>query len=241
MNSLSQLELSSISFFGRSLAEYTRFLALEPAALRGRTVLDVAAGPASFTAEANRLGIHATAVDPLYGLHPETLTSHVQLDYAHMGSQMHARGHLFELSDPQSPGSAFYSSIAAAVADRREAAERFLEDYRSGFVQGRYVGGSLPALAFPDRVFDLVLCAHLLFLYPKHFNFAAHLAACRELVRVSRQEVRIHPLCGTDGLPYPEFDRLRHELHAAGIASEVVPVPYAFFKGANTLLRLQRQ
>jgi hypothetical protein len=128
----------------------------------------------------------------------------------------------------------------AGADDAIAAAARFLADYRSGFVQGRYVGGSLPDLPFPDTSFDTVLCAHLLFLYPGHFDHGAHLSACRELVRVSRDEVRIHPLCGTDGLPYPGLERLRGELHAAGIASEVTPVPYAFFKGATTMMRLRR-
>ena len=45
-----EIELSSVSFFGRTLAEYAQFFALDLAALRGRAVLYVAAGPSSFTA-----------------------------------------------------------------------------------------------------------------------------------------------------------------------------------------------
>ena len=63
----SQIELPAISFFGRSLDEYVRFFSLNIDDLRGRPVLDVAAGPSSFTAEACRRGIDAVAVDPLFG------------------------------------------------------------------------------------------------------------------------------------------------------------------------------
>ena len=75
-------------------------------------------------------------------------------------------------------------------------ASGFLADYEAHFIHNRYVGGSLPRLPFFDGTFDLVLCAHLLFTYAARFDFDWHLAACRELVRVSADEVRIHPLCG---------------------------------------------
>ena len=54
--------------------------------------------------------------------------------------------------------------------------------------------GALPRLPFFDGAFDLVLCAHLLFIYARRFDFAWHLAACQELVRVSAGEVRLHPV-----------------------------------------------
>src|SRR5882757_9653259 len=88
------LSVPSVSFFGRTLAEYTQFFSLNLAALRGRAVLDVAAGPASFTAEACRRGIDAVAIDPLYGCTPDALATHVQLDYAHMLTQMRAKPQL---------------------------------------------------------------------------------------------------------------------------------------------------
>ena len=55
--SASRMELPTVSFFGRTFEEYTRFFALDPAALRRHAVLDVAAGPSSFTAEAVRHGV----------------------------------------------------------------------------------------------------------------------------------------------------------------------------------------
>ncbi len=227
-----EIELPGVAFFGRSLAEYAQFFALDPAALRGRDVLDVAAGPSSFTAEACARRIDAVAVDPWYDRTVGELTAQVQADYARMAAQMHAQPRLFRLKA--------FPSLAAAETDRRGAAERFLSDYATHFIRNRYVGAALPRLPFFDGTFDLVLCAHLLFVYAARFDYDWHLAACRELVRVTADEVRIHPLCGLDGRPYPALARLRRELREAGIASEVRAVDYEFFAGAHSMLVLRR-
>lgn len=230
-----QLELPSVSFFGRSLEEYTRFFSLDIAALRGRPVLDVAGGPSSFTAEACRRGVDAVAADPLYGEGPASLSARVREDYAHMLAQMRAKRALLKF------GPSGFASLAAAESDRRAAAQRFLADFETHHVHGRYVSAALPRLPFFDRAFDLVLCAHLLFTYARRFDFDWHLAASLELARVSAGEVRIHPLCGLDGRRYPELERLRRELAGRGITSKVARVPYEFFVGTNTMLVLNPQ
>ena len=249
-----EIELPAISFFGRSLDEYAQFFALDVATLRGRAVLDVAAGPSSFTAEACRRGVDAVAVDPRYGSAPEALAGQVHLDYAAMFREMRTKPQLFKVGprvavrdDPggrapvvrlRAAAPAHFPSLDAAESDRRAASQRFLADYEAHFAHGRYVGGALPQLPFLDGAFDLVLCAHLLFTYARHFDFAWHLAACRELVRVSAGEVRIHPLSGPDGRRYGELDRLRRELLTRGVTSKVATVPYEFFAGSHSMLVL---
>jgi len=227
-----EIELPSISFFGRSLAEYAQFFALDLAALKGRDVLDVAAGPASFAAEACARKINAVAVDPLYAERPDALAARIARDYDAMFAQMRAKRRLYRLKS--------FPSIDAAELDCRGAAQRFLADYGTHFIHNRYVAGSLPRLPFFDGTFDVVLCAHLLFTYAARFDFDWHLAAGRELVRVSAGEVRLHPLCGFDGKPLPWLPRLRREWRAGGIASEIVAVDYEFFAGANSMLVLRR-
>jgi hypothetical protein len=227
------LSLNSVAFYGRTLAEYMRFFALTPEALHGSNILDVAAGPSSFTAEATRRGLDATAVDPLYGYPVDSLRAHVTLDYRDMHERLRERA-AFMACGP------VFGSVEEAIAERQRGADRFLRDYESGFLHGRYVGGALPVLPFLDRQFDLVLCAHLLFVYGRQFDYSFHLDACVELVRVCAGEVRIHPLCGLDGKPYPELSRLRAELEGRGIVSEVVGLDYAFFPGADSMLVLRR-
>lgn len=226
------MELPTVSFFGRTLAEYVQFFALDLDALRGADVLDVGAGPSSFAAEACPRRIDAVAVDPFYGSPADDLAGRIAADYERMFAQMRAKPRLFKLKS--------FPTLAAAEADRRLAAQRFLADYNVHFAHGRYVGGALPRLPFFDRTFDLVLCAHLLFIYAARFDFDWHLAACRELVRVSAREVRIHPLVGADGKPYAKLPALRRELRAEGIESEVVAVDYEFFVGSNSMLVLRR-
>jgi hypothetical protein len=226
-----QMELPVVSFFGRTLDEYCRFFALEPYKLRGRAVLDVAAGPSSFTAEAVARGIDAVAVDPQYDRPHEELSQQVRQDYPRMFAQMRAKPRLFRLKT--------FPSFAAAETDRRTAAQRFLADYEANNRHGRYIRAALPLLPFLDGAFDLVLCAHLLFIYAQRFDFEWHVDACAELARVSSGDVRIHPVCGADGRSYAELERLRSELGIRGIQSEVVPVNYEFFAGSTSMLVLR--
>lgn len=232
------MDLPVVSFFGRTLAEYARFFALDLDACRDRDVLDVAAGPASFVAEACARRIHAVAVDPLYGAPADDLASRITADYARIWAQVRAKPRLVRVAGRR-PGSAYFESIAAAEAERQAAAQRFLADYGTHYSHGRYVSGGLPSLPFFDRTFDLVLCAHLLFLHAQ-FDLSWHVAACRELVRVTAGEARLHPVCGPDGKPYRGLGELRRELRSAGIDSAVVPVNYEFFVGATSMLVLRR-
>jgi len=226
------LQLPSVAFFGRTFDEYARFFSLDPSALAGSRILDVAAGPSSFTAEAAARGAEAVAADPLYGCPAASLAAYVELDYARMLEQMRRNEGLLRYR--------YFPSLAAAEASRRAAARRFLDDYEAGFAQGRYVGARLPQLPFADGAFDLVLCAHLLFTYARRFDHAFHLAACLDLMRVGRGEARLHPLCGLDGRPYPELPRLQADLRAAGIEARAVPVDYEFFAGTDRMLVLTR-
>ncbi|HVW20463.1 MAG TPA: methyltransferase [Opitutaceae bacterium] len=232
LSSPPELQLPSVAFFGRTLDEYARFFSLDRSRLAGRRVLDVAAGPSSFTAEASALGAEAVAADPLYGCPAASLAAYVELDYRRMLEQMRRHPGLLRFG--------YFPSIEAAEASRRAAAARFLADYEAGFAQGRYVGARLPRLPFADGAFDLVLCAHLLFTYARLFDYAFHLAACLELMRVGRGEARLHPLSGLDGRTYPELPRLQEDLRAAGIEAQAVAVDYEFFAGTGRMLVLRR-
>jgi len=222
----------TVSFFGRTFEEYTRCFALDPAALRRTAVLDVAAGPSSFTAEAVRRGIEAVAVDPLYDRPAAQLALQVRADLRRTFAPMRARPQRFR----RKSGPPF----AAVAAARRLAAARFLADYDNNLRHGRYVRAALPVLPFLDQGFSLVLCAHLLFRHAARLDYAWHLAACRELVRVSAREARIHPVCGPGGRPYAEFERLCADLAADGVRSDLVPVDYQGFTGSGRMFVLRR-
>jgi SAM-dependent methyltransferase len=225
-----QMEPPAHSFCGRTLDEYARFFALDLLALRRQAVLDVAAGSASFTAEASRRGIDAVAVDPCYDHPASVLAGQIRQDGGRMFAQRRAKPRSFRPPAFPSP----------AAAGRRSAAQWFLADYEGNARHGRYVRGALPLLPFLDGAFDLVLCGHLLFIQARRFDFDWHFAACAELMRVSGGEVRIHPLCGADGRRYAELERLRDGLLAQGVRSEVVPVDCGLFTGSDRMLVLTR-
>ena len=150
---------------------------------------------------------------------------------------MRAKPHLLRPSEESFP------DLESAIRARASAAERFLADYEAGFLHGRYVGAALPRLPFADGSFDLTLCGHLLFLHTELLDHAFHLAACRELLRVTRPggEVRLHPLCGGDGRDHPGLDRLLAALAEDGCTHERIPVRGAFFHAAKATLLLKRR
>lgn len=232
--------LPKTHFFGRDLAEYRRIFALrDDHELRpGARVLDVAAGPASFTAELTRLrpDLDAVAVDPHYGARPGSLATLARADHARVAAQMRAKPGLLR------PGPESFPDLENAIAARRAAAERFLADYESGFVLGRYVGAALPDLPFADASFDLVLCGHLLFLHSGLLDPAFHRAALLELLRITAPggELRLHPLCGADGHVYPHLDEMLAELATRGVTNERIAVRGAFFHAADATLVLRR-
>src|SRR6266699_3192698 len=62
------LVLDRVVLLGRTLDEYRRCFALELEKLRGKAIVDVAAGVSSFCAEARTLGLEVTAFDSIYEL-----------------------------------------------------------------------------------------------------------------------------------------------------------------------------
>ncbi len=217
-------------FVGRTLADYVQGFALDLVALRKRDVLDVAAGASSFTAEACARGLDAVAVDPRYLDTPNELAARVAQDDAQRDAQFRLR---------RLPAKRL-AAITAAETDRRLAAPRFLADFAAKRFHGRYVGAALPRLPFFDATFDLVLCAHLLFPDTPAFDLDWHLAACRELWRVSAGEVRVHPVVDPEGRPCPGVVKLRRELKASGIASELVRAAGEFLVGTDAMLVLKK-
>ena len=143
----------------------------------------------------------------MYNRTPACLAARIRQDYERMFVQMRTKPRLFRFKS--------FSSFEEAETDRRAAAQRFLADYEGNVRHGRYVRGALPLLPFLDGAFDLVLCAHLLFIYAARFDFDWHLEACAELARVSSGEVRIHPVCGADGRPYAELARVETRIVGA--------------------------
>jgi hypothetical protein len=99
--------------------------------------------------------------------------------------------------------------------------------------------GRIPSLPFPDALFDLALCSHLLFLYSRQLDGMFHRAAIRELCRVAC-EVRVFPLLALDGLPSAHVAACVEQLRGEGHDVAIETVRYEFQRGGNQMLRIRR-
>jgi SAM-dependent methyltransferase len=193
------------------------------------SVLDCCAGGAGFTAEAAARGADAIAVDPAYELPAAELVDTVRRSLPATAGIIDEHAGSFVWN--------WYGTPARKDEMRIEAADRFLQDV--SIAPERYVPGSLPELPFEDRRFDLVLCSHLLFTWADKYDREWHLAALRELVRVSRSEVRVFPLVQQGaGDPVAYLPELLTEL--TDVTADIRHVPYEFQVNADKMLVLSR-
>jgi hypothetical protein len=222
-----RLQLDRIAFYGRTLDEYRAIYDLDIDALRGRRVLDCPGGGASFTAEALAHGIDAYACDVVYGRDLSGVIAAGEADVAHTVERVAQAANLFNWT--------FYRTPDELKARRLSALHGFAAHYPGG---GRYQQAALPFLPYRSGSFDLVLSGHLLFTYSDRLDYAFHLAALRELARVSRGEVRVYPLQGLDAQPYPQLAQLQTDLAAGGISTTIKPVPFEFQRGSDQMIVL---
>ena len=218
--------LGDIIITSRGFDEYRAMFDLAGVPLAERSILDCPGGASGFPARARALGARVVSVDPAYAIPPAELIPRARRDTLH-GNQYvrdHPDLYVFE----------WFADADDHAVSRLASLEAFAADF--GGPDDRYVPALLPHLPFPDASFDLVLSGHLLFTYPDHLDEAAHRAALRELVRVSRREVRVFPLIDTTATGSPYLDDLRRALAADGAETELRRAPYEFQRGAHTML-----
>jgi hypothetical protein len=220
--------LGDIITTARGMDEYLAMFDLDDRALAGARILDCPGGAGAFGAGARALGAEVTSVDPAYAIPPAELVARARRDTLY--------GNQYVREHPDLYVWGWFASGDDHATRRLAALDIFAADFAGP--DRRYLAAMLPTLPFADRTFDLVLSGHLLFTYPDHLDEAAHLAALRELVRVSRREIRLFPLIDTTMTPSPYLDDLRERLQGDGVASELRRVPYEFQRGAHTMLVL---
>lgn len=219
--------LPGIVPWGRSAAEYEAFFGLSDVSADAR-VLDCAAGPASFAAEWSRRGRFVIAIDPMYDRPAIELLSAFPETAGKMLAGMRTAHARFNWE--------YYKTPEQVIDRRRQALLAFAEDRQRAGSAGRYVAGALPHLPLPSDSFDVVLCAHFLFLYSAELDMEMHLASLREMLRVGR-EVRVFPLLDMDGERSRHVDRAVEELRQEAEV-ELVRVPFEFRRGDFRMLRM---
>lgn len=235
--------LDGVAFYGRTYNEYAEMFNLQLEEWQGKRVLDCCAGPASFAAEAHRMRVNAIACDPMYVHGLQDLLPRAEEDVKLCLRKSEGQKKLFDANTNscEKPDSHYMS-------EKQRAIFTFSRDFTQGKVEGRYVAGSLPELPFASNSFDLVLCAHFLFVYASRSNggmlegekfpLSFHIDAIKELIRVSRDEVRIYPLKGPNCQDNTMVAAIIDALCDEPVEADLRPVTYRDIAGANTMLRI---
>jgi hypothetical protein len=224
------MKLNEVVPWGRSLEEYKLMFNLSEADL-SQKILGCGDGPASFNAEMTKQGYSVTSIDPVYQFSGEQIKQRVQETYEPIISQVKQNPNRYNwknFGDADNLGRA-----------RLLAMEKFLLDYETGKLAGRYLFQSLPSLELSNRQFDLCLCSHLLFLYSQQLSLDFHVSSILELLRIS-SEVRIFPLLNLDCKPSPYIETVIQELANRGINVQIQQVAYEFQKGGNQMMKIKR-
>jgi SAM-dependent methyltransferase len=224
------MKLEEVVPWGRNLAEYQSMFNLSEIDLNSK-ILGCGDGPASFNAEMTELGHSVVSIDPIYQFSAAQIEQRVRATYEPVISQVKENPDRYiwqNFRDADELGKA-----------RLVAMEKFLSDYESGKIAGRYLDRSLPTLEFADDQFDLCLCSHLLFLYSEQLSLDFHLAAIHELLRIA-PKVRIFPLLKLDCEPSPYLELVMEELASKGYNVQVKSVAYEFQKAGNQMLSIRR-
>jgi hypothetical protein len=218
--------IGAVLLSARSLAEYRAMFALSDALLRCR-LLDCPGGAASLTAEVNAAGGDARACDPLY--------VHTSVDELAARARADAdRGNRYVRAHLEQYRWSFFADPDDHHRHRRVALTRFTADRKAH--PERNVPGELPCLPFTDNTFELVLSSHLLFSYADRLDFAFHRDSIGELMRVTRDELRIFPLVAMGAVSYPYLEALLAQLAECGITARVRDVDYEFQADGNQML-----
>ncbi len=215
--------------WGRNLEEYDEIFAIH-AIPRGARILDVAAGPASFAAEANADGWRVTAADPLYVSSAAAISERFQAARTLVMEQINRNLSGYRWDRIGTP--------RRLEARRVETMRAFLKDFeRHG--GDRYVEASLPKLPFADAAFDVALCSHFLFLNEATQGRAFTLASVKEMLRVAR-EIRLFPLVRMDGQSSRLLPQILASVARQGHSATIEAVDWSFQIGATHRLVVRR-
>ena len=198
--------------------------------LQGKKILDCPAGACSFTAIGNQSGFEVTACDIAY--------THLGKDLKNKGLQdiEHTMEHMQTAKENYKWD--YFGDVAGLKKQRLNALQDCTDDMEK--FNERYIPVTLPSLPFANEEFDLLLSAHFLFMYADRLDFEFHLQTLNELLRVTKEEVRIFPLVDLEGKRYEHLDQIISYLLSNGCTVEEVTLPYEFQINANSMLKIKK-
>ncbi|WP_409300550.1 SAM-dependent methyltransferase [Peribacillus sp. SCS-155] len=225
-----KLDLERIIFIGRTYEEYLDMFLLSKEELEGKKILDCPAGACSFTAVGNKLGLGITACDIAYFHSGEDLKNKGLQDIEHTMERMENAKNNFEWD--------YFNDIEGLRKHRLSALQECANDMKNS--SERYIPVTLPSLPFKTAEFDLLLSAHFLFTYSDRLDYQFHIETINELLRVTKEEIRIFPLVDLEGKRYEHLDKIISDIAVNGCTVEEVKVPYEFQTNANSMLKIKK-
>ena len=198
-----------------------------------RRILGCGDGPASFNAEFTALGGNVVSCDPLYGFSKRDIKRRIDETFQTVIDQTQKNATEFVWNDD-------IPNITTLAQIRTRAMQQFLDDYENGVRSGRYVEAELPALPFMDKSFAIAVCSHFLFLYSARLSEDFHVAAIKELCRVST-DVRLFPLLELGSVPSRHASVVACRLEDEGYQVRIEEVAYEFQRGGNQMMRVHIQ
>ena len=225
-----KLDLERIVFIGRTFEEYLDMFSLSTEELRGKKILDCPAGGCSFTAIGNKSGLNVTACDIAYYHSGEDLKNKGLQDIEHTMEHMEKAQENYKWD--------YFGDVSGLKKHRLNALQHCTNDMKE--CNERYIPVTLPSLPFENEEFDLLLSAHFLFMYSDRLDYSFHLETLNELLRVTKEEIRIFPLVDLEGKRSKHLDQLISYLITCGYTVEEEMVPYEFQLNANSMLKIKK-
>ncbi|MFH0070718.1 SAM-dependent methyltransferase [Peribacillus sp. NPDC056705] len=225
-----KLDIERIIFIGRTFEEYLDMFSLWVEELKGKKILDCPAGACSFTAVGNKSGLSVTACDIAYYHSSEDLKNKGLQDIGHAMEHMQKAKSNYIWT--------YFEDIEGLRKHRLNALKDCIKDMEES--SDRYVPVTLPSLPFKDGEFDILLSAHFLFMYADRLDYQFHIETLNELLRVTKEEIRIFPIVDLEGKRYEHLDKLISYLADTGCTVEEVKVPYEFQANANSMLKIRK-
>lgn len=228
---VTKLDLERIVFIGRTFEEYLDMFSLSEGELQGKKILDCPAGACSFTAVGNKLGLDVTACDIAYYHSAEDLKNKGLQDIEHAMEHMQKAKRNYKWD--------YFNDIEGLREHRLSALQDCADDMKE--FNERYIPVTLPSLPFKNEEFDILLSAHFLIMYSDRLDYQFHIETLNELLRVTKEEVRIFPLDDLEGKRYEHLDKIISYLNDNGYTVEEVKVPYEFQINANSMLKIKKR
>lgn len=230
MKQSTKLDLERIIFIGRTFEEYMDMFLLSEEELRGKKILDCPAGACSFTAIGNKSGFDVTACDIAYYHSSKDLKNKGLRDIEHAMKHMEKAKNNYKWD--------YFKNIEGLRKLRLTALQDFDNDMKKS--SERYVPVKLPTLPFKNDEFEILLSAHFLFMYADRLDYQFHLETLNELLRVTKEEIRIFPLVDLEGKRYQHLDKIVSYLADNNCTVEEVNVLYEFQENANSMLKIKK-